>query len=94
MPQPQLHADLLCLGSPLRQSSEAPHKAHFPEPRKGAPSRVQADAPFLSFVLGGSAAALLPKSESFLQGWRVADYSYEDAFGTDPEPGTEDLGAR
>lgn len=55
---------------------------------------MQADAPFLSFVLGRSAAALLPKSESFLQGWRVADYSYEDAFGTDPEPGTEDLGAR
>lgn len=54
---------------------------------------MQADAPFLSFVPGGSVAALLPKSESFLLGWRVAEYSYEDAFGTDPEPGTEDLGA-
>lgn len=60
---------------------------------KGAPSRVQADAPFLSFVPGGSAAALLPKSESLLLGWRFVECSYEDAFGTDPESGAEDLGA-
>lgn len=41
----------------------------------------------------GDLQLLFSPSRSLLGWWRVAECSYENAFGTDSEPGAEDLGA-
>lgn len=70
---------------------------HISPPKSSArerPAACRQTHPSCPLLRGASAAALLPKSGSLLPGWRVAECSYEDAFGTDSEPGAEDLGAR